>query len=312
MKKLISIVTPTFNEEKNIYSLVKEISFQMQNLDYNYEHIIIDNASTDDTQKIITKLCLEDKKVKAIFNTKNFGHIRSPYHAILQSKGDAIILLAADFQDPPILIPQLIEKWKQGKSIVLLKRKKTKENIILEFFKKSFYRIINLISDTSLTQKTTGSGIFDKTIIDELRKIDEPYPYFRGLITEITDNIDVVEFDQPKRSYGISKNNFFTLFDIGMLGIIKHSKLPLRFMTVSGFVLSFSSLLAGLFFFVYKLLYWDSFQLGLAPLILGLFFGISIQVFMLGIIGEYVGFILTQVRKMPLVIEKKRINFNDE
>jgi len=310
MKKLISIVTPTFNEEKNIYSFSKEISIQMQNLDYDYEHIIIDNASTDDTQNIINKLCAEDKKVKAIFNRKNFGHIRSPYHAILQANGDAIILVAADFQDPPTLIPQLIEKWRQGSDIVFLKRKKTQENIFLEFVKKLFYRIINSISETSLTEKTTGSGIFDKKIIEELKKIDEPYPYFRGLLTEITDNIDVIEFDQPKRSHGKSKNNFFTLFDIAMLGIIKHSKLPLRFMTVSGFVLSFFSLLVGLFFFIYKLLFWESFQLGLAPLILGLFFGISIQVFMLGIIGEYVGFILTQVRKMPLVIEKKRINFD--
>jgi glycosyltransferase involved in cell wall biosynthesis len=306
MKKLISIVTPTFNEEKNIYLLSKEISIQMQNLDYDYEHIIIDNASTDDTQKIINKLCLEDKKVKAIFNAKNFGHIRSPYYGIFQAKGDAIILFAADFQDPLILIPQLIEKWRQGSDVVLLKRKKTQENIFLEIFKNLFYKIINLISESSLTKNTTGSGIFDKKIIEELRKIDEPYPYFRGLITEVTNSVDVLEFDQPKRLYGNSKNNFFTLFDIGMLGIIKHSKLPLRFMTVSGFVLSFFSLLIGLFFFVYKLLFWDSFQLGLAPLILGLFFGISIQVFMLGIIGEYVGFILTQVRKIPLVIEKKK------
>jgi len=310
MKKLISIVTPTFNEEKNIYSLSKEISIQMQNLDYDYEHIIIDNASTDDTQKIINKLCLEDKKVKAIFNAKNFGHIRSPYYGIFQAKGDAIILFAADFQDPLMLIPQLIEKWRHGSDVVFLKRKKTQENIFLEIFKNLFYKIMNLISDSSLTKNTTGSGIFDKKIIEELRKIDEPYPYFRGLITEVTNSVDVLEFDQPKRLYGNSKNNFFTLFDIGMLGIIKHSKLPLRFMTVSGFVLSFFSLLIGLFFFVYKLLFWDSFQLGLAPLILGLFFGISIQVFMLGIIGEYVGFILTQVRKMPLVIEKKRINFD--
>jgi glycosyltransferase involved in cell wall biosynthesis len=309
MKKLISIVTPTFNEEKNIYSLSKEISVQMQNLDYDYEHIIIDNASTDDTQKIINKLCLEDKRIKAIFNIKNFGHIRSPYYGILQTKGDAVILLAADFQDPPTLIPQLIEKWRQGLDVVLLKRKKSQENIFLEFIKKLFYKIISLISETSLTEKTTGSGIFDKKIVRELKKIDDPYPYFRGLITEITNNIGTIDFDQPKRLKGNSKNNFYTLFDIGMLGIIKHSRLPLRFMTISGFVLSFSSLLIGIFFFAYKLLFWNSFQLGLAPLILGLFFGISVQVFMLGIIGEYVGFILIQTRKMPLVIEKERVNF---
>lgn len=309
MKKIISIVTPTYNEEKNIYSLSKEISIQMQNLDYDYEHIIIDNASTDDTQKIINQLCIEDKRIKAIFNVKNFGHIRSPYYGILQTKGDAVILLAADFQDPPILIPQLIKKWAQGSDVVLLKRIKTQENFFLEFFKEIFYKIIKLISETKLTEKTTGSGIFDKKIIEELRKINDPYPYFRGLITEITDNIDTLEFDQPRRLKGNTKNNFFTLFDIGMLGIIKHSRLPLRFMTISGFVLSFFSLLIGFFFFTYKLLFWNSFQLGLAPLILGLFFGISIQVFMLGIIGEYVGFILTQTRQMPIVIEKERINF---
>jgi glycosyltransferase involved in cell wall biosynthesis len=309
MKKLISIVTPTFNEDQNIEKLSKEISVQMQNLGYDYEHIIIDNASTDNTQEVIKKLCLNDKRIKAIINTKNFGHIRSPYYAILQSKGDAVILFSSDFQDPPILIPQLIDKWIQGSDIVLLKRKSSQENFILKLFKSLFYKIIRLISESSLTERTTGSGIFSKKIIEELRKIKEPYPYFRGLITEITNNIDTIEFDQPKRLKGNSKNNFFTLFDIGMLGIIKHSRLPLRFMTISGFILSFSSLLIGLFFFAYKLLFWNSFQLGLAPLILGLFFGISVQVFMLGIIGEYVGFILIQTRKMPLVIEKERINF---
>ena len=309
MKKLISIVTPTFNEDQNIEKLSKEISIQMQNLDYDYEHIIIDNASTDNTQEVIKKLCLNDKRIKAIINTKNFGHIRSPYHAILQSKGDAVILFSSDFQDPPILIPQLIDKWIQGSHIVLLKRKSSQENFILKLFKNLFYKIIRLISESSLTERTTGSGIFSKKIIEELRKIKEPYPYFRGLITEITNNIDTIEFDQPKRLKGNSKNNFFTLFDIGMLGIIKHSRLPLRFMTISGFLLSFSSLLIGLFFFTYKLLFWNSFQLGLAPLILGLFFGISVQVFMLGIIGEYVGFILMQTRQMPLVVEKERINF---
>jgi glycosyltransferase involved in cell wall biosynthesis len=309
MKKLISIVTPTFNEEKNIENLSKEISVQMQNLEYDYEHIIIDNASTDDTQKIIKKLCLEDKRIKAIINTKNFGHIRSPYHAILQSKGDATILLASDFQDPIILIPQLINKWSQGLEVVFLKRIKSQENIFLKFLKNLFYKIIGLISETRLIEKTTGSGIFSKRIVQELRKIDEPYPYFRGLVTEITDNIDIIEFDQPIRAYGKSKNNFLTLYDIGILGVIKHSKLPLRLITITGFVFSILAFAAGIFFFIYKILFWESFQLGLAPIILGLFFGISFQILLLGIIGEYVGFILTQVRKLPLVIERERINF---
>ena len=253
MKKLISIVTPTFNEEKNIYSLTKEISIQMNNSDLDYEHIIIDNASTDNTQEVIRELCLENKKVKAIFNNRNFGHIRSPYYAILQTKGDAVILLAADGQDPPELIVKLIEKWNHGSDVVLLKRKSSKTNFFLEFIKIFFYKIINLLSEIRLLEKTTGSGIFDKKIIKELRKIEEPYPYFRGLIMEITNKIDFVEFDQPNRKYGQSKNNFFTLFDIAMLGIIKHSKLPLRLMTVAGFVFSVLACIAGIFFFrIYK------------------------------------------------------------
>jgi glycosyltransferase involved in cell wall biosynthesis len=309
MKKLISIVTPTFNEEKNIHSLSKAISLQMNNSDFDYEHIIIDNASTDNTQEVIRKLCLEDKKIKAIFNNKNFGHIRSPYYAILQTKGEAVILLSADGQDPPELIGKLIEKWKKGLDVVLLRRISSKTNFFLEFIKIFFYKIINFLSEIKLLEKTTGSGIFDKKIIQELRKIEEPYPYFRGLILEITNKIAVIEFDQPNRMHGQSKNNFFTLFDMAMLGIIKHSKLPLRLMTITGFIFSFLACVVGIFFFIYKILFWDSFQLGLAPIILGLFFGISFQILLLGIIGEYVGFTLTQVRKFPLVIEKERINF---
>ena len=309
MKKLISIVTPTYNEEKNIEELSRQIAFQMKNTNYDYEHIIVDNASTDKTQNVIRKICSENKFVKAIFNTRNFGHIRSPFYGILQARGDGVILLASDFQDPPELISSLIEKWNSGADIVLLKRNKVSVNIFVELLKKLFYRTIKLLSETPLTEGTTGSGIIDKKIVEQLRKIDEPYPYFRGLIQEFTNKISTIEFDQPKRMHGSSKNNFFTLFDIGMLGVIKHSKIPLRIMTLSGFFSSLILLIVGIFFLLYKLLYWDSFQLGLAPLILGVFFGISIQIMMLGIIGEYVGFILTQVRNMPLVIEKERINF---
>ena len=281
----------------------------MQNLDYEYEHIIIDNASTDDTQKVIRKLCSENKKVKAIFNKRNFGHIRSPYYGVLQAKGDAVILLWSDYQDPPELIVQLLEKWNEGSDVVLLKRKNSNANFFLKYLKIFFYKMLNFLSEIKLLEKTTGSGIFDKKIIEQLKKIDEPYPYFRGLIMEITNKVDVVEFDQPNRKYGQSKNNFFTLFDIAMLGIIKHSKLPLRLMTITGLIFSVVACIFGIFFFTYKLLFWDSFQLGLAPIIIGLFFGISFQILLLGIIGEYVGFILTQVRKFPLVIERERINF---
>jgi glycosyltransferase involved in cell wall biosynthesis len=309
MNRFISIVTPTFNEELNIEQLSYEISKNMEGLGLDYEHIIIDNASTDNTQQIIRNLCKEDKRVKVILNRKNYGHVRSPYHAILQANGDAVILIASDFQDPVELIPKLINKWLEGSEVVFLKRVSSKENFILEVVKKIFYKIVNLLSEIKLTERTTGSGIFDKKIINQLKKIDEPYPYLRGLIYEIVEKIDVIEFNQPKRIFGKSKNNFYTLFDLAMIAIVKHSKLPLRFMTIFGFVFSFISLTTGLFFLGYKLFFWNSFQLGLAPLILGMFFGISFQVFMLGLIGEYISSILTQVRNMPLVIEKERINF---
>jgi glycosyltransferase involved in cell wall biosynthesis len=312
MKKLISIVIPTYNEETNIIELSKQIEFHMNNynFNYNYELLFIDNCSTDNTQEIIRRLCLQNKKIKAIFNNRNFGYVRSPYYGILQAHGDAVLQINADFQDPPELIPQLINKWEKGSQVVFLKRISTSENFILEFIKKIFYSFINLISEIKLQKNVTGSGIYDKKIILELKKMNDPYPYMRGLILEIVDKVDVLEFHQPKRNYGISKSSFYILFDYAMLGIIKHSKIPLRIMTIFGFLMSFISFLIGIFFLFYKLFYWDSFQLGLAPLVLGLFFGISILIFMLGIIGEYVGLILTQVRNQPLVSEKERINFD--
>jgi glycosyltransferase involved in cell wall biosynthesis len=232
MKKLISIITPTFNEETNIEKLSNAIAIQMQNLDYDYEHIIIDNASTDNTQSIIRELCLKSKKVKAILNARNFGHIRSPYYALLLAKGDAIICISSDFQDPPELIPQLIQKWENGSEIVFLKRISSKTNYILEQLKLFFYKTINLISDFKLEKNITGSGIFDKKIIENLKKINDPYPYFRGLIYEFVDKVDTIEFDQPQRLSGKSNSSFLVLFDLAMLGIVKHSKLPLRIMTI--------------------------------------------------------------------------------
>jgi len=309
MRKLISIVTPTFNEELNIERLCLKISEQMSQLNYDYEHLIIDNDSKDKTQEIIKKLCKQDKRIKAIFNAKNFGHLRSPFYCLLQSKGEAIIYIASDFQDPIELIPDLIQKWSQGYEVVLLQKNSSDENFFMNFLRKLFYKFINILSDIDLTINTTGSGIFDKKIVNILKSIDEPYPYFRGLVSEISNKVEIISFNQPKRKYGKSKNNFYTLYDVAMLGIIKHSKIPLRITTILGFVCSVISLIVGFFFFIYKILYWNSFQLGMAPVIIGIFFGIAIQVFLLGIIGEYVGFILTHSRKMPLVIERERINF---
>jgi len=306
----ISVVTATFNEEQNIEKISNDILFEIQKLNIDYEHIIIDNNSTDQTQNIIRQICIKNKNVKAIFNSRNFGHTRSPYYAILQSTGDATILLAADFQDPIELIPDLIKKWQLGSKAVFLQRRSSKENLIIETIKLIFYKFINLISEVNLIEKTTGSGIFDKSIISELKKIEDPDPYFRGIISEINANIDIIEFDQPRRLYGYSKNNFYTLFDLGVNAIIKHSKIPLRIMTLGGFIFSIILIIVAIFFFIYKIIYWDKFQLGLAPIILGVFFGFSVLIFMLGTIGEYIGVILKQVRKIPLVFEEERINFD--
>ena len=305
----ISIVTPTFNEEENIKKLCSGIKIEMEKLNITYEHIVIDNCSTDKTITNLKEICSNDKNVKAIINTKNFGHIKSPFHGILQSSGDACILMASDFQDPLDLIPVYVKKWLGGSKIVLGKKITSEENNLIFSIRKTFYKFLNMISETKLTENTTGSGIFDKSIINQLRNIKDPYPYLRGLLNDLGEEITVVKFNQPKRLTGITKNNIFTLYDIGMLGIIKHSRAPLRLVTFLGFVLSFFSFLTALIYFIYKLIFWNTFDLGIAPLIIGIFGFASIQVLLLGIIGEYVGILLIHIRNLPLVIEKERINF---
>jgi len=305
----ISIVTPTYNEGENIEKLCSGIKLEMKKLNIDYEHIVIDNSSTDKTIEILKEICSRDKKVKVIINTKNFGHIKSPFHGILQSSGDACILMASDFQDPLDLIPTYIKKWQSGSKIVLGKKISSAENTLIFSLRKFFYKFLNKISETKLTENTTGSGIFDKSIINQLKKINDPYPYLRGLLNELSKDISIVEFNQPRRLLGKTKNNVFTLYDIGMLGIIKHSRAPLRLVTFLGFVLSFFSLLTAFIYFIYKLIFWNSFDVGVAPIVIGIFGFASIQILLLGIIGEYVGILLIHLRNLPLVIEKERINF---
>ena len=309
MKKLISIVTPTFNEELNIERLCKSVSNEMSNLNYDYEHIIIDNNSTDKTIVILRKIASNDGKIKVILNTRNFGHLKSPVHGLLQSSGAAVILMSADFQDPPEMISKYIAEWENGYEVVLGQKDTSEENFFKHFTKKIFYKFIQLISEVPLMVNTTGAGIFDKKIIQQIKTINDPYPYFRGLLSEITSNIKLIKFHQPSRSEGKTKNNFYSLYDIGILGIIKHSKIPLRIMTFIGFCTSLMSIFVALYYLVKKILYWQSFDLGTAPLVIGLFLIASVQIFLLGFIGEYVMNILLQTRKLPLVIEKERINF---
>jgi len=306
----ISIVTPSFNEEDNIENLCKSIKITISKIECDYEHIVIDNNSTDKTINILKKLANEDKNLKVIINSKNYGHIRSPFYGILQSESDATILMASDFQDPVELIPKYIEYWKKGYDVVLGKKKTSDENKYLYLFRSLFYKFLNKISDTSLTENTTGSGIFDRKIIDQLKNIKDPYPYFRGLINELTSNIKTIDFHQPNRKSGKTKNNFFSLYDLGILGIVKHSRKPLRLMVMIGFLASICCILISIFYFFYKLIYWDSFSLGLAPIIIGSFLFSSIQITLMGLLGEYIGIILIHLRGMPLVIEQERINFD--
>ena len=306
----ISIITPTYNEKDNIEKLCNEIKGEMSNINLDYEHIIIDNNSTDGTIEKIKDLAKSDKNLKIIINLKNYGHIRSPFYGLLQSTGDASILMASDFQDPIELIPKYIDEWKKGKKIVLGEKISSDENKLKFSVRKLFYNFINYISETELTKNTTGSGIFDKSIIEKLKNIQDPYPYFRGLLSELGEEICTIKFNQPLRLHGKTKNNILTLYDIGMLGVVKHSRKPLRFMVITGFISSALSLIVAMFYFIYKLLFWDSFTLGLAPIVIGIFIVSSIQITLLGLVGEYIGVILLHQRNLPLVEERERINFD--
>ena len=310
IRKLISIVTPCFNEEDNIEELYRRVVAVMADQPYEYEHICIDNCSTDGTVKKIKLLAATDKKFKLIVNARNFGHIRSPYYGILQSSGDACVLIASDLQDPPEMIPEFILKWEQGYKTVLAVKPESEESSLMFGMRKLYYRLITIISDVPLIKNATGAGLFDRAVINILRNVQDPYPYFRGLLCEIGFPIAVVPFKQPRRQRGITKNNFYTLYDMAMLGITNHSKIPLRLMAMSGFLLAFFSLLIALFFFFAKLLNWDSFQLGTAPILIGIFFFGAIQAFFIGVLGEYIGSIHTYVQGRPIVVERERINFD--
>ena len=308
MKK-ISVVTPTYNEQDNIELFCQKVKEEFIKLSYDYEHIIIDNNSTDNTISILRNICQKDKNVKVIINNKNYGHLASPFYGMLQTSGDATILLCADFQDPIELIPDLINKWNKKHKIVLLQKKLSNENFIIKFIRKFYYRTLSKISYTKLTIDTTGSGLYDKSVIDLLKSIKDPIPYLRGLISEIESDIELIEFDQPKRKHGKTKNSLLSLIDLAMLGFVKHSKLPLRFMIIFGLILSFISICISIIFLFYKIFFWNSFDLGMAPIIIGFFFMSAIQIILLGIIGEYISVVLTHTRSLPLVVEKERINF---
>ena len=309
MKK-ISIITPVYNEEENVALIASAIENIFKLLPHlKYEHIFIDNASKDKTGIILRKLAEKSKNIKLIFNTKNFGYIRSSYYGVLQGTGDAIVLISADMQDPPELINDFIKYWESGKNIILAQKINTNENIVIKYTRKIYYRIIQKISETTLTKDTLGYGLYSKVIIDSTKSINDPYPYFRGIITEVDDDIQLVQYNQPKRKFGKTKFNFFSMYDTAITGIIKHSKIPIRLMSIAGFFSSFLSILIALGYLVYKLASWNNFLGGVAPTLIGIYTLASFQLLFMGLIGEYILSIHTNTRKVPLVFEKERVNF---
>ena len=311
----LSIVTACYNEEENVeetYRRVREVVESLPPRDgepYTYEHLFIDNASADRTVEVLRGICAADPNVRVIVNTRNFGHIRSPFHGLLQARGDAVISIVADLQDPPEMIRDFVARWEEGYRIVVAVKQESREKRAMLFVRRLFYRLIDRLSEIPLVRNFTGFGLYDRVVMDKLREIDDPYPYFRGLICDLGYERAEVPYTQPRRARGITKNNFYTLYDMAMLGITNHSKVPLRLATMAGFTLSMVALLIALVYLIIKLAFWDTFELGLAPLVIGVYFFGSVQLFFIGIVGEYIGSIHTQVYHRPLVIEKERINF---
>jgi polyisoprenyl-phosphate glycosyltransferase len=308
--KTISVISGAFNEAENIEEFVDRLHKVIESLpQYAFEVIVIDNASVDGTDEKLRMLASRYPWLKVIINARNFGHIRSPYHALMQASGDAVIGLASDLQDPPEMIPQLIGEWEKGVKAVVCVKESSEESPLFFWVRRAYYALVNKLSETQLIQNTTGFGLYDKAIVDYCRKVADPYPYFRGQISEIGLPIKEIPYRQPLRKRGITKNNFFTLYDLAMLGITSHSKVPLRLAAMLGFAMALLSLFVALVYLIYKLVLWYSLPVGTAPLVIGLFFFASVQLFFIGILGEYIGAIHTQVLKRPLVVEKERINF---
>ena len=308
--KNVSILTPCFNEEGNVQEVYERVRAQMLELaTYRYEHVFIDNNSADDTLGVLKRIASLDRNVKIIANARNFGHIRSPMHAFLQTRGDAVIGIVADLQDPPELIPAMIARWEEGYAMVLCIKRTSEENRLMFWIRKKYYATIQRLSSIDTFENFTGFGLFDRKVVEAVRAFDDPYPYFRGMIAEIGLPHCEIPYDQPRRKHGVTKNRFYSLYDTAMLGITNLSQVPLRFVTLLGFSCSVLSLLVGIGYLIYKLLFWSNFSVGIAPLVIGLFFLGSVQLLSMGVLGEYIGSIQTQVRKRPYVIEKERVNF---
>ena len=314
MKKVVSIVIPTFNEEENIQPVTEAVIDEIEkNLpEYDYEILIIDNDSTDNTRPLIRKLCQNNKKIKAIFNEKNFGPDNSPYFGLLQSTGDCSILFCADFQDPVEMIHKMIREWEKGYKVITAIKTKSKENFIIRFFRTIYYKLIKKISSTEIIEHFTGFGCYDKSFLNILRKIDDPIPFLRGVIAEFSSNRLEIPYEQQERRAGKGHIKFFTLYDMAMRSITSYTKIGLRFASFLGYIVALFSLIIGTVYFVLKLLHWYDFEFGIPVILIGMFFLGAVQLIFLGLIGEYIFTINQRLMKRPLVVVKEKINFKEE
>jgi glycosyltransferase involved in cell wall biosynthesis len=310
-RKLITILTPCYNEELNVREVHRRLMVVAAELPaYRFEHLFIDNASTDGTVEVLRAMAAEDPTVKVIVNARNVGPDRSGMHAFLQATGDAVGSLVADLQDPPELFVAMIREWEKGFPIVAAIKNTSDENTLMYKLRSSYYRLVARLTNVRILEHFTGFGLYDRSVVEKIRiGFPDPYPYFRGMIAELGLPIAKVFYNQNRRERGITSNNFYSLYDFAMLGITNLSKVPLRLVVFGGFVSAFLSFAVGMFYLIYKLVFWTNFTVGIAPVVLGLFFLGSVQLIALGIIGEYVGAIHTTVLKRPLVTEKERINF---
>jgi polyisoprenyl-phosphate glycosyltransferase len=309
MGEIVTVVVPCFNERDNIAELYRRLCEVQHSSAVALDFLFVDNRSNDGTRDELARLAATDERVRVIVHQRNFGHVRSPFYGLLQAQGRAAVVFPADMQVQPEIITAFIREWTNGHSVVLAQRTNSQEGLAFRLLRQCYYRVVRRFAEIELLENTPGWGLYDRRVIEILRQLEDPYPYVRGLVTELGFDVATVPYEEVNRVRGISKNNFYTLFDVAMLAVTSHSKVPLRLATMLGFALAMFFGLSGLGYFVYKLVFWDRFPVGMAPVVIGLFFFASVQLFFIGVIGEYIGAIYTKVTKRPLVVEKERINF---
>ena len=310
-QKKISVMIPCYNEEENVRAIYEAVRDQLRENcpAYDYEILFIDNKSWDRTREILREICAKDKKVRAIFNMRNFGQFNSPYYGLLQTTGDCTITLCADFQDPVELIPQFVREWEQGWKIVIGRKTSSQENSVLYFLRGCYYKLIRRMSSVDIVEQFTGFGLYDWSVVDIFRRLRDPTPFARGIVAEMGPERKEIEYEQPLRRAGKTHNNFFTLYDAAMLSFTSYTKIGMRLATFSGFLIAFFSFLLGIIYLIAKLIFWQRFPAGYAPTVIAVFFMGGIQLTFLGFLGEYVMSMNARIMNRPLVIEEERVNF---